>query len=180
MIASNEQAGITLRKDREWSVIDGELCLVTDFLPLMGSTIKNGIVVSLDTTVPYASVTIKCKKNSEKITGYITHKIDFAHLWNAFKERGINNEKEEVLIYWSTKHYNNIIARMLSAFMLKILGGTPLPKVFVMIFPKGTYEKSTIDSELPEKVNACVFIYGSMPIVCWVPDIMKEKVKANS
>jgi hypothetical protein len=168
----NSQQGIILRKDKEWSLIDGDLCLVTDFIPLAGSIVKNGTAMSQDVNTPYASVALKNKGTAEKIAGFITHKIDFANLWEVFKERGINKEKEEVLIYWSTKHYSNIIFRMFSFIMLSLLGATPLPKIFVMIFPKGTYDKSTSDSKLPREINARVFIYGLMPIKCWIPDSM--------
>ena len=184
---------IILRKDKEWSLIDSELCLVTNFSPLMGSTVKDGVVISPGVNTPYASVTIKCKKIKEEITGFITHKIDFMNLWHVFKEIGLNEEKEEVLIYWTTKHYNNKIAKIISAFCLTLLGGTPLPKIFVMLFSKGTYERSISridagdgsvsrfgagnDCKLPLKENAQVFIYGAVPINCWTPDIMKEKLK---
>lgn len=101
--SSNEQAEIILRKDKEWSLIDSELCLVTDFSPLAESKVEGGIVISPEKNVPYASIILDCKKTHEKITGFICHEIDFFHLWAAFRERGIVEEKEEVLIYWSVK-----------------------------------------------------------------------------
>ncbi len=182
---NDKQSEIILRKDKEWSLIDSELCLVTNFIPLMGSTVKDGVVVSPNVNTPYASVTIKCKKTKEEITGFITHKIDFVNLWHVFKEINLNEEKEEVLIYWTTKHYNNIVAKIISAFYLTLLGGTPLPKIFVMLYQKGTYDKcghgnrfeTKGNCKLPLKENAQVFIYGSVPINCWIPDIMKEKLK---
>ena len=33
---SNTKSELILRKDREWSLIDSELCLITDFLPILG------------------------------------------------------------------------------------------------------------------------------------------------
>lgn len=167
---------IILRKDKEWSLIDSELCLVTDFLPLMESTVKDGIAISPVTTMPYASISVECKRIKEKITGFITHREDFINLWHVFKEISLNEDKEEVLIYWTTKHYNNVIAKIISGTMLTMLGATPFPKIFVMLFKKGAYEK-TADFKLPLKGNAQVFIYGLLPINCWVPKIMKENLK---
>ena len=179
------QSEIILRKDKEWGLIDSDLCLVTNFTPLMGSSVKDGVVISPDVNMPYASVTIKCKKIKEEITGFITHKIDFVNLWHVFKEIGLNEEKEEVLIYWTTKHYKNIIAKIISVLALTFIGGTPLPKIFVMLYQKGTYDRcvngnrfgNNGDCKLPLKENAEIFIYGSVPINCWIPDIMKEKLK---
>lgn len=165
---------IILRKDKEWSLIDGELCLITDFTPLSGSTVKNGIAISPDTSKPYASVSIECKKVSKKITGFITHKLDFANIWAAFteREREINEKKEEVLIYWTTKRYKYNLLKVISKFLLAIIGATPFPKVIVMICPKGTYKSCNDFKLLPDKETR-VFVYGLMPIKYQIPDIIK-------
>jgi hypothetical protein len=171
---------ITLRKDKEWSSIDSELCRITDFTPLNGSTVKGGEAISPVTTEPYASVTIECKKYLNKVTGFITHKIDFINLWTAFREREIG-ESEEVLIYWTTKHYKS---KMLGMFSVA------LPKIIVMVHEKGAYERGLNNKDnvcgkfgmgsnckLPTEENAQAFIYSSMPIIFWIPDIMKENLK---
>lgn len=82
-----------LRKDSEWSVIDGEPCKVIEFTPL--SSDENGKVVGLNKTEPYASVILECKKFPQQTKGFICHKMDFQHLWAAFKERG--GKKGDVL-----------------------------------------------------------------------------------
>jgi hypothetical protein len=167
---------IIYRKDREWSSIDGELCLVTDFVPLSGSTVKNGSVISPITSEPYASITIECNKFQNKITGLVTHKMDFIHLWAAFFDRGIDEEKEEVLIYWSTNHYKNVVYQVLSLFFLTILGGTPFPKMVVMVCPKGQYNSY---GAYPDgfkwlsKKSALVYVYGLMSLKWWMPDVME-------
>lgn len=75
---------LTLLRDSDWGVIDGELCRVIDFVPM--SLIKDGKVLALNKTTPYASVRLECKKfPGQKITGFITHKLDFVNLWKAFK-----------------------------------------------------------------------------------------------
>ena len=164
---------IILRRDREWSLIDSELCLITDFLPLMGSTVKDGIAICPVTNAPYASISIECKRTQEKITGFICHKIDFTHLWSVFRERGVNEEKEEVLIYWSTKHYKYKILKLLSASMLLLLGATPLPKIVVMVCPKGTYESCPDGFKWPLKEEALVLVYGLMSLKWSIPDVIK-------
>jgi hypothetical protein len=182
--ASNKKSEIILRKDKEWRLIENELCIVKDFRPLMGSVVKDGMAISPVTSVPYASVELKCKKIQGEITGFICHKIDFINLWYAFRENGLDGETEEVCIYWSTKHYNNIIVKILSSFQLIVLGATPFPKIIVIVYKKGTYERNIRsdngilgqEHKLPLKENAEVFIYGSMPLQFWIPDIMKEKL----
>jgi len=175
--SSNEQAEIILRKDKEWSLIDSELCLVTDFSPLAGSTVEDGIVISPEKNVPYASTILECKRTDEKITGYICHEIDFLHLWAAFRERRIDEEKEEVLIYWSAKHYTNIIAKMLSAPMLFLLGGTPLPKIVVMVCPKGTYRACDDRFNWPPDRRPILFgnsrLFKTRNPNYWIPDVME-------
>ena len=90
----NKHSEASFLKDSQWCTIDGELCRVIDFVPL--GSIKDGKVLALKKWTPYASVTIECKKFPEKITGFVCHKMDFLHLWSAFKERGIK-QNEEVL-----------------------------------------------------------------------------------
>lgn len=172
---NNNQSEIILLKDKEWSLIDGELCLITNFTPFMGSAVKDGVVISPDTSTPYASVEVKCKK-AKKITGFITHKIDFSNLWAAFKERGFDKEKEEILIYWTAKRYKYKFYQAISNFLLAILGGTPMPKLIVMICPKDTYKscESYPDGfRLSADEKILVFVHGLMSIKWWVPDVMK-------
>lgn len=167
---------INLRKDAEWSLIQDELCLVTDFSPLMGSVVKNKTVISLVTTEPYASINIKCVKVSQevKVTGFITHRQDFENLWIVFKDRQIDYEKEEVLIYWSTKHYRYKIFKALSIVMLKVLNASNLPKIIVMVCPKGTYKNCPHGFSWPPSEEALVVIYGLMSLSWRIPTVMNE------
>lgn len=152
---------ITLLKDEEWRLIDGEICRAMDFAP-MGSSVKDGKVIAKDMTTPYASIKIECKKIPEKITGFITNKIDFINLWNAFKERGVR-EKEEVLIFWSVNHYKNKIFRVISRIM---------PKLWVMICPKNTFKRLTDDNYQPE-LQGEARAKATLPIIDWKPDVME-------
>lgn len=180
---------IILLKDKEWSLIDSKLCLVTDFQPLMGSCVKDGIVISPVTSMPYATLSIVAKGVDEKINGFVTHKIDFANFWEAFRDRKIFDD-EEILMYWTTKNYRNIIVKFISWIMLSLMGASPLPKIILMICPKGMYNKLPNDYQLDPKKNRVLYnkrhddnkispknqlrvsIYSLMCKKCWIPDVM--------
>jgi|GEM_PF-1691071 len=170
---TEEQSEIILLKDKEWHLIDSELCLVTYFHPFMGSTIEDGQAISPVASVPYASVSIECKSINKKITGFITHKEDFINLWAAFKERGVNEEKEEVLLYWSKKHYTGSIGRVLSA----VLPSGMLPKIFVMVCPRGTYEGCPDGFKWLPKEDPLVRVCGLMSLSWWIPVVISTRGK---
>ncbi|MEK7148994.1 MAG: hypothetical protein AAB796_01160 [Patescibacteria group bacterium] len=149
-----------LSKDSEWSVIDGEPCRASGFEPT--ASVQNKKVIALNLTNPYASVILECKKSPGKIKGLITHKIDFIHLWAAFKERGIS-ENEEVLIIWTTKHYKY---KLLKFFALAY------PKIWVMICPKGALEIMVDQNWKPELTGDARW-NAMRPIMEWKPQIMK-------
>ena len=164
MKARSGQSKIVLLKDKEWSVIDGEPCRVIDFSPFGSRIGEDGKVMSFNKTLPYASTTMECKKLGKNITGYITHKMDFQHLWAAFKERTVQND-EEVIIYWTKKHYKvrSWIGRKLySAFM---------PKLWVMICPKGAFELITDLNYKPELMGEARW-NAMKPIIDWKPEVM--------
>lgn len=149
-----------LRKDNEWSVIDGELCKVVDFRPM--ATIRDGKVVAPNLTDPYALVVLECKKFPEKIQGYITHKMDFTHLWAAFRDRGIN-ESEEILIIWTVKQYKYRLVKYFASFY---------PKLWVVICPIGAFRLMT-DSEYLSELRGEARFLAEKPIVEWKPAVMK-------
>jgi hypothetical protein len=72
----------TFVADRDWASIDGRLCLVTAFVPM--AKVANRKVVAISSTTPYGSLHLKCEDLPEDITGFISHKTDFAMLWAAF------------------------------------------------------------------------------------------------
>lgn len=156
----NDESKLTFLRDGDWSQIDGEICRVSNFVPL-GSKVQDGKVIAMDSTTPYASINFECKKFSGKATGFITHKIDFKHLWLAFKERRISG-KEEILIIWTTKQYKSGIFGILPAF----------PKLWVMICPKGAFELMTNSNHKPELTGEAR-ARAMSPIEDWKPDIMK-------
>lgn len=50
--------------------------------------------------LPYAAIDIEAPPLSEPTIGYISHKLDFLHLWQAFNDRGVADD-EEVIVIWN-------------------------------------------------------------------------------
>jgi len=154
MSASEE---LVLLKDKEWSVIDEEACRVIEFEPY-SRIIEEKIYGPK--TEPYASVILECKKVQGRIRGYITHKIDFTHLWMIFEERGVK-EDEEVIIFWTVKHYKHPwIMHPSAAF----------PKLIVNIHYKGYLE--LIAGEISKPKNRSWEDMG-IPIVSLKPEVIE-------
>lgn len=155
---------IVLLKNKDWSVIDGELCRATNFVPF-GSEIKHDKISDLtkgSRYLPHASITIECKKLPKEVTGFICHKQDFENLWEAFKKRKIKRD-EEVLIIWTNKHYKYKFFKALSGF---------LPKIWVMICPKNSYEIMTNPNYRPKLKGRERFL-ATRPIKEWKPEVME-------
>ncbi len=150
---------IALRRDNEWSTIDGEPCKLIEFTPL--ASVENGKVVASNKTEPYASVIFECKKLTQQTKGFIYHKMDFQHLWAAFKERGIK-QNEEVIIFYSKKYLKSY-AKLFSAFM---------PRLWVMICPKGAFELMTNPESRPELQGEARFL-AEKPIIEWKSGVTK-------
>jgi hypothetical protein len=149
----------TLLSDNDWSIVEGGLCRVKGFSPM--ATIQHGKVLTLGKSVPYASVTLECKKVPQPVEGFIGHKLDFLHLWTAFKERPLGGD-EEVLIIWTKKHYKGY-AKIFSAFM---------PRLWVMVCPKEAYELETDPNFRPELKGEARW-KATRPIVDWKPEVMR-------
>ena len=152
---------IVLLKDKDWSVIDGEPCRVTHFATLGSLVDINGKVHAMDKTTPYASITIECEKFGKNVTGYITHKEDFQHLWAAFKDRKVK-ENEEVIIIWTKKNYKRGV-KFFSGFM---------PKLWVMVCREGAYELM-VNPNLKPELNGLEWFEAVKPIIEWKPEVME-------
>lgn len=157
----NNESDLIFLKDSDWKVVDGDVCRVVDFIP--NGTVCDGRVEIFSKSIPYASVLLRSIKFPGKgIKGFITHKLDFVHLWKAFKERGVKHD-EEVLVAWGGGRYRNRFYKLLS-FML--------PKLWVMVCPKNAFEVITDKSYRPELTGEARAIAGS-PIIDWKPEVMK-------
>jgi hypothetical protein len=135
----------SLLTDRDWAKIDGEWCLVIEFIPIAG--MAEGQVKPIE-GAPYASVRFQTQTQGE-LTGFIGHKIDFAMLWAAFHKRaqventrlqlhpsvkdlsglsGSLGDDEQVWFIWTKKSYVGPL-RFLSL---------ALPKLKVTVSRKGS------------------------------------------
>lgn len=162
----DKKSKITLLKDKQWAKLDSELFKITDFIPMLGSKVKNGVVMSVDKTTPYASISIEFSRVNKdvELTGFITHKLDFANLWSAFKDREINDDTEEVLAYWTKRHYSNKAATLLSRVM---------PKLLIMVCPKGMYESIAGPFDWHTDNEGMAMVYALESINWWKPELMK-------
>ena len=181
----NESQEVTLLKDKDWSAIDGELCRVLEFTPL-GAVVEDGQVKAASKSLPYASVVIECPKIQGRVTGYISHKTDFAMLWAAFNERtqvkGVKVEiayepngnpvfvakqgvatNEEVWLVWTQKNYI-IRVRLMNKFF---------PRLIVMVSPKGAYELVTDRNARSELTGEARYL-AERPLVTWTPIAMRK------
>ena len=158
---NKEKSDITLLKDSDWRVIDGEFCRVIDFIPM--TSIKDGKVSAINRTTPYASVDLECRNfPGQKVTGFICHKLDFIHLWKAFKDRRVKTD-EEVIIVWTSKHFKN--------WLYKILAFT-MPRLYVMICHKGAFEL-IMDPNLRPDLTGEARAKAELPIISWKPEVMR-------
>jgi hypothetical protein len=162
MNMEHSESKIVLWKDSEWSQIDGELCRVTDFGTLGSFVDANGKVHAGTKTMPYGSITLECKRLGTNVTGFVCHKMDFQHLWAAFRERKVQ-EDEEVLIVWTKKYYKWKLTKFLTPFM---------PKLWVMICPKEAYDLWIDSSYKPELWGEARW-NAMKPIIQWKPEVME-------
>jgi len=116
----------------------------------------------MDKSMPYAVVNMECKKLGKNVRGYITHKEDLRHLWAAFRDRKVK-ENEEVIIIWTRKHYRWKLTKFLTPFM---------PKLWVMVCPKGAYDLMA-DSNYRRELSGEARWDAMKPIVQWKPEVME-------
>jgi hypothetical protein len=159
---AHRKSEVVLWKDDEWSQIDGEICRVTDFGTVGSFVDASGKVHAGTKTMPYGSITLECEKLGKNVRGYICHKMDFQHLWAAFRERKIDKD-EEVIVVWTRKQYKWKVTRLLATFM---------PKLQVMVCPKGAYELMTNPKGNPE-LSGTAWFAATRPIVQWKPPVMR-------
>lgn len=148
-----------MHKDRDWQMLEGDACRVVDFTPM--AVIEDGKVRAPSLTLSYASVTFECKKLPQVVDGFICHKVDFANLSAAIKERSLR-EDTEVLMFWNKKHLRGY-AKLFSNLM---------PRFCFMLCPKGAFELLTDSAQRPELKGEARFL-AMRPIMQWTPEVMK-------
>lgn len=157
---NNPLEEIAFLTDKDWDVVDGDVGRVIDFTPV--SAFINGKMIAVGKSLPYAFITVEFIKLPKIVKGFITHKTDFTHLWKAFKERTVK-EDEEVNIFWTRKHYKIKCPALLMGV---------LPKLYVMICPKGAFKLMT-DKGYKRELKGEARFLAQRPIIEWKPDIMQ-------
>ena len=153
-----ETKELIILKNKDWDIIKDQWLRVIEFFPL--GKIENDKIMAINLSMPYASLTVECKKFPQNVKIFITHKIDFRNLWEAIKKRP-PNKNEEVLIMCPTKYSKKIF---------KLLSFRILPKMIVMIYPKESFEKfANPEWEKGEKEALEIM----SPIARWIPDVFK-------
>ena len=168
-----------LLTDKDWSSIDGQVCLVLEFSPM--AKMESGEVIAIP-KLPYASVQLRTEDATE-IKGFISHRTDFAMLWAAFNERtnvpGVRTEvsnrirspedlsldglreNEEVWLVWRRNNYSRL------AFLMKPI----LPRLTVMVCRKGARDL-LMDNNLRPELNGEARAIAIHPLVTWTPEVM--------
>jgi hypothetical protein len=154
------RVGSGLLRDEDWRPLDGEICRVTAFTPLAGR-VEGAEVKSFTRGLPYASIEIESPALAEPTTGFITHKLDFQHLSEAFNVRGVADD-EEVIVVWNKSNLKRV-ARWFSRAM---------PGLVVWVCPKHAYELMTNPSFRPE-LDGLERHRAASPIVTWKPEVLR-------
>jgi hypothetical protein len=139
-----------LLRDSDWAPLDGEICRVTTFTPF-----------GFTKGMPYASVELESTLLVEPTTGFVTHKLDFQHLSEAFRRRE-GEPNTEVLIIW-TKRSLRRSAKLVSRFM---------PRIWVMLCRENAFELWTDQTYEPE-LQGLERFRAAEPIAEWKPDVME-------
>lgn len=145
--------------DNDWNIVADKFCRVKVFTPM--ATIQEGKILALDKTIPYASVTLECKKLPHPVQGIISHSLDFRNLWAAFYERSLEKD-EEVLIIWTKKQYKGYAKKFSRA----------MPRLWVMVCPKESFKLQTDKNFRPELGGRARW-NAARPRADWKPDVMK-------
>ena len=135
-----------------WKAIEQEPLRITHFTPLVN--IENHKVKS-HSLGPYAFLAVESPKLNSEALLPVGHRVDFQHLWEVFKQRGVA-EDEEVLVFYAPikrKWY-----KWASSF---------LPKLHIFIFPKGHLEEIHNPNFKPDNARSWF-----KPIAEWRPDKM--------
>ena len=146
-----------LLTDSEWGSVDGDACRVFQFSPF-GWPEEGRICVPK--RIPYAAIHFECTRVPGTIKGYITHRVDFLHLWQAFIERGVRDD-EEVVVYWTIQNYKFKWLRYFSVIF---------PKLWVTISHKGFFEFMKGHREVRGQRTTEEMLES---IASWKPGIMK-------
>jgi hypothetical protein len=131
-------------KDSDWSVIEDDLCKVTNFETHRGKAAR-------------ATVTLDSPKIAANTVGAIFHKLDVQHLREAFAVKG-NDPQMVVAIEWSKRHLSGV-RKLLSPFM---------PRLFIMVMHEDAFEL-LINRNLCPELRGEARANAEKPVAMWEP-----------
>ena len=121
---------LLIGKDVPWKQFEWHFFRVEHFLPL--SYIEQGKIKEAVKFMPYASLRVydpdfRCE--GKELLLPVLHRLDFQHLWEVYKERGVTPEEEVVVIYEPQSGAKRLL-------------GKTLPHLRIKVNPRGSMEYS--------------------------------------
>lgn len=140
------EQGLLIPRDISWKTIEGHGFRVERFLPL--ASIEQDKVKEAGKYMPYAGLFVESpffdklgeEVSSTKIIAVI-HKVDFRHFWELYKDRGVSQKKEEVIVSYLPRQNG----------VRKLLGTHTWPHLRIHVRPKGSLEEIYRTAELSTK-----------------------------
>ena len=117
----------TLGKDVPWKQVEGQLLRVKSHLfvaSMQDSKVKAPPVGA------YAALEVECAEPTGDALIMVSHKLDFKHLWELYKERKVLDDEEVLVAYAPVGRGIGRAARMF------------LPCLDIMVYPKGWLEEA--------------------------------------
>ena len=118
----NERANtILIGKDIPWKNFEHHNFRVQLFSPL--SRIEQGKITDPIKYMPYATITVydpDFVTNDKELILPVVHRLDFQHLWEAYKERGISPEEEVIVRYEPRTGIYGLFGKTLPHLLIRI------------------------------------------------------------
>ena len=141
-------------KDVSWKAMNDYLLRVIKFTPL--ARVVGNEIQSAESNLPYGILTVECLELNQEFVVYLTHKVDFLHLWKVFNERGISEEEEVLVGDFASKRSG--FFRIFSSF---------LPRLWVWICRRGHLERLVNDDW--DGLTGEAWANAMMPLEMWEP-----------
>lgn len=141
--------------DKHWSKIEGQIIWVVTFQPLGGARVdEEGKVIMPSKVSMYAEVVVQARLNGRQmlVRGYISHKVDFKTIWDAFSSSSLRLE-EQVLAVWTRDHYRHRFNRRHTRMS---------PKLIAFVAEKDTLERYVPEDLIWDKDTEYRDIYANI------------------
>jgi len=142
-----DNTALVIGKDIPFEKIDGHLLRLIDFIPQEKSFFN-----------PYAFASVECTAFRGIATLPVFQRTGFKNLSDAWKLR---KGEEEILIFWSVRHYSSRVFKLFSAI---------LPKLWIRVCPKDSYKIESDNSFKPNLQGEARFL-ATKVIKQWKPEV---------